>query len=183
MKERFTDAEWKTLERLPVLVFVQVGIADGSLEEEESAKFVIEMLDAPNWRDPLIRELFLAMAATTEFAETFEASMRLTAEGPGKVLAELDAGKTILRNKLTEEEYQRFAFSLMGFARRIGEAHVEEQKKKGIFHRKPKKDAPATSDAEAQVIGLLGAVFGLDPAAAAKGFEALRTDGDSRPRV
>lgn len=179
MKERFTDEQWRTLERLPVLVFIQVALADGNLEDEESTTFVAEMLDAPNWRDPLIRELLLTLAEADHFTSAFEAATRLSTTSAEAVLAELGAGKTILRDNLTEEEYQRFAFSLIGLARKISDAHTERTKKKGLFHRK-KEEASATSDVEAQMIGLLSAIFGLDPGAALKGFDDL-AGGDGKP--
>lgn len=162
MKERFTSEEWTRLERLPVLVFQFVAIADQKIEPHEVQAFLNELQDALQYRDPLIRELFADMNQVPVFQAAWDGMSSIANTSGDAIAAEIAATKSLLQSKLSADEYQRFFFVLLGVGVTISNAQGEA-KKKGIFRRK--KADTAVDIREMQSLSVLADQFGVDLAA------------------
>lgn len=169
MKERFTTGEWAQLKRLPPLVFVFVALADGRLQPEEAQKFASEIGDASRYRDPLLRQLLFDLSAPSEFQAAFEGVTRITSSSADAIDREITATKVLLKGKLTDEEYHRFFYSLIGIGKMVADSAGEE--KKGIFGQK--KTEPSMSTEEAQALSILAVKFGVDLDAGKRAVERL----------
>jgi len=106
MKEKFTQEEWQLLKLLPFQVFVLVAGADGRIDKEEVAQLQKDLRDAPFYKDPLHRELFIDILSSDINALITEAA------DVTKLAARASQMKAILQQKLTPEEYQRFVGSM-----------------------------------------------------------------------
>ncbi|MFH1329251.1 MAG: hypothetical protein ABIJ48_01125 [Actinomycetota bacterium] len=169
MKERFTTGEWAQLKRLPPLMFVFVALADGRLQAEEAEKFAAEIGDASRYRDPLLRELLFDLSQPSEFQTAFEGATRITSTSAEAIDVEITGIKVLLKGKLTDEEYHRFFFSLIGIGKMVADSAGAE--KKGIFGHK--KAEPAMSPEEAQSLSILAMKFGVDLDAGKRAVESL----------
>ena len=169
MKERFTTGEWAQLERLPSLVFVFVALADGRLQAEEAEKFAAEIGDASRYRDPLLRELLFDLSRPAEFQTAFDGVTRITSTSAEAIDLEISGVKVLLKGKLTDEEYHRFFFSLIGIGKMVADAAGEERK--GVFGRR--KVEAALSREEAQSLSILAMKFGVDLDAGKRAVESL----------
>ena len=168
MKERFTTGEWAQLERLPSLVFVFVALADGRLQAEEAERFAAEIGDASRYRDPLLRELLFDLGRPSEFQTAFDGVTRITSTSAEAIDLEISGVKVLLKGKLTDEEYHRFFFSLIGIGKMVADAAGE---KKGVFGRR--KVQAALSREEAQSLSILAMKFGVDLDAGKRAVESL----------
>ena len=169
MKGRFTAGEWAQLKRLPPLMFVFVALADGRLQAEEAEKFAAEIGDASRYRDPLLRELLFDLSRPTEFQTAFDGVTRITSTSAEAIDREISGVKVLLKGKLTDEEYHRFFFSLIGIGKMVADAAGE--KKKGAFGRK--KAAPVMRPEEAHSLRILAMKFGVDLDAGKRAVESL----------
>lgn len=169
MKERFTTAEWAQLKRLPPLLFVFVALADGRLQPEEAQKFAAEIGDASRYRDPLLRELLFDLSSPREFQTAFEGVTGIAATSADAIDREIAGSKALLKAKLSDEEYQRFFYSLIGIGKMVADSAGEE--KKGVFGSK--KTAPGMSPEEAQSLSILAVKFGVDLEAGKQATERL----------
>jgi hypothetical protein len=118
MKEKFTSDEWELLKLLPFMVFVLVAAADNKIDEKEKAKLAEDLQKAPFYKDPLHRELGIAILSS-DFGQLIRKSMDLS-----KFKERTDKMKDVLRQKLTHDEYHRFVGSMfingLGIARASG---------------------------------------------------------------
>ena len=169
MKDRFTATEWGQLKRLPPLVFVFVALADGRLQPEEASKFAAEITDATRYRDPLLRDLLSDLGRPTEFQTAFDGVTRIASTSADAIDREITTVKALLKGKLTDEEYHRFFFSLIGIGKMVADSAGEE--KKGVFGHK--KVEPGMSPDEAQSLSILAAKFGVDLDAGRRAVESL----------
>lgn len=158
MKDRFTTTEWGQVQRLPPLVFVFVALADGRLQPEEASKFAAEISDASRYRDPLLRDLLSDLSRPTEFQTAFDGVTRIASTSAEAIDREITTVKALLKGKLTDEEYHRFFFSLIGIGKMVADSAGEE-KRGGLGH---KKAQPGMSPEEAQSLSILAAKFGVD---------------------
>jgi hypothetical protein len=169
MKDRFTTTEWGQLKRLPPLVFVFVALADGRLQPEEAGRFAAEISDAARYRDPLLRDLLSDLSRPTEFQTAFDGVTRITATSAEAIGREIATVKALLKGKLTDEEYHRFFFSLIGIGKMVADSAGEE--KKGAFGHK--KAQAGVGPEEARSLNMLAAKFGVDLDAGKRAVERL----------
>jgi hypothetical protein len=169
MKDRFTTTEWEQLKRLPPLVFVFVALADGRLQPEEASKFAAEISDASRYRDPLLRDLLSDLGRPTEFQTAFDGVTRITATSAEAIDREITAVKALLKGKLTDEEYHRFFFSLIGIGKMVADSAGAE--KKGVFGHKKAKSGMGPE--EAQSLSMLAVKFGVDLGVGKRAVERL----------
>ena len=169
MKERFTTTEWLQIEHLPPLMFMFVALADGRLQPEEASKFAAEISDASSYRDPLLRELLFDLSRPAEFQTAFEAVARISSTSSEAIDREIVAIKALLKRELSDEEYQRFFYSLIGIGKMVADSAGEE--KTGVFGKK--KSEPGMSDKEARALSVLAMRFGVDLDAGRRAVEKL----------
>lgn len=169
MKGRFTTGEWAQLKRLPPLVFVFIALADGRLQAEEAERFAAEIAEASRYRDPLLRELLFDLSGPAEFQTAFDGVTRITSTSAEAIDREISGVKALLKGKLTDEEYHRFFFSLIGIGKMVAGAAGE--KKRGAFGRK--KAEPVMSPEEAHSLRILAVKFGVDLDAGKRAVESL----------
>jgi len=125
MKDRFKPAEWEKVQRLPILMFHFVSLADRQLQKEEVETFVAELHDAMAYKDPLHRELFFDLTNHATFQKTFDYVMGPVTDSLAAVNMEFKAIKKALKKRLSSEEYNRFFVSLTGTGLRIADAAGE----------------------------------------------------------
>lgn len=154
MKEKFTSLEWEELKLLPFLVFNLVAFADGKVDKKEAARFAEELTDAPRYRDPLHRELFMDIV-TSDIGELQKQALDLP-----KMEERLTRAKSIVKGKLTDEEYHRFFGSLLISAGRIAKASGGG----------PLGLGDKVSDEEKRALVALTALFEVDLAVVARHF-------------
>ena len=137
MKEKFTPKEWELLKLLPFQLFVLVAGADQKIDGAEVAQLNENLKKAPFYKDPLHRELIIDIIASDVndlIKEAMDAS---------KFVDRANRIKSILRGKLTPDEYQRFLGSVfingLGIARASGGGilglgdKVGEEEKRALF--------------------------------------------------
>ncbi|MCJ7726769.1 MAG: hypothetical protein MUP76_10335 [Acidimicrobiia bacterium] len=122
MKERFKSKDWETLQRLPLLMFQFVSLADRQMQESEVATFVGELQIASAYKDPLHRELFLDLASPPIFKKAWDIVMGPMTDSVAGIEKEFGAAKKVLKKKLSSEEYHRFFVSLLGTGLKIAGA-------------------------------------------------------------
>lgn len=155
MKEKFSATEWEALEQLPYFVFFSVAAADNEISDAEVEVFLHELSDAVHYREPLVRELFFDLATGDQVRLLPE--IRAELNDPAIPLADMaDKRKKILRAHLSNEEYHRFIYSLIGFGKTIGDA-----------------SGGATDDTEWGRLALFGQLFELDMQVGKAGMDAL----------
>ena len=106
MKEKFNQEEWQLLKLLPFQVFVLVAGADGRIDKEEIAQLQKDLRDAPFYKDALHKELFIDIVSSD-----INALIREVAD-VSKLAERASRMKTVLRQKLTPQEYQSFLGSM-----------------------------------------------------------------------
>jgi len=106
MKEKFTPEEWQLLKLLPFQVFVLVAGADGRIDKEEIAQLQKDLRDAPFYKDALHRELFIDIVSSDINALILEVA------DVSKLVERANRMKTVLKQKLTPDEYQSFLGSM-----------------------------------------------------------------------
>lgn len=102
MKEKFTPEEWEMLKALPFTAFGIVALADGKVDDKEAAEFNKRLQSAAGYKDPLHKEVALDILVS---------DMQALIARAGKV--DLSTIKGFLREKLTQDEYQRFLGSIL----------------------------------------------------------------------
>ncbi|MBU1493053.1 MAG: hypothetical protein KJ956_03695 [Actinobacteria bacterium] len=122
MKERFKTGDWEQVQRLPLLMFQFVSLADRQLQEEEVAAFVTELQDALAYKDPLHRELFFDLANPAIFRKAYDIVMGPMTDSVEGIEKEFKATRKILKKKLSTEEYHRFFVSLAGTGLKVAGA-------------------------------------------------------------
>jgi len=106
MKEKFTQEEWQLLKLLPFQVFVLVAGADGRIDKDEVAQLQKDLREAPYYKDPLHRELFMDILSSDINALIKEAA------NVAKLAERASQMKVTLKEKLRPDEYQRFVASM-----------------------------------------------------------------------
>ena len=154
MREKFTEEEWGLLKILPFHLFVMVAGADQDVDKAEIEALQNELRDAPVFKDPLHRALFLDIVMSDPMPYIKEA-MNL-----GKLVERSMKVKGFLRKKLTEDEYQRFVGSMFIFGLNIARASGG-----GLFGRGNK-----ISDEERMALAAFGSMFDLDVTSMSKYF-------------
>lgn len=158
MRERFSDEEWALARHVPVDAFFMVALSDAKLEEKEIASFADELTHAEGMIDPLHREVAedLDMGRGRQLQPELEFQ---AAENAAQMQVRIANTKTLLREKLTQDEYQSFiasaAITGMKAARATGGG--------GLFHRKE-----TVSDEEKTALMAFITTYELDPSALAK---------------
>jgi hypothetical protein len=116
MKEKFSEVEWQLLKLLPFQVFILVAGADGKIDQDEIAQLQKDLRDAPFYKDPLHRELFIDILTSDINALIQEAA------DVSKLTERASQMRTILKQRLTPEEYQRFLGSMFINGLRVARA-------------------------------------------------------------
>lgn len=125
MKERFKTKDWETLQRLPLLMFQFVSLADRQLQPEEVSTFVGELQEAMKYKDPLHRELFFDLGNPAVFKKAYDIVMGPMTDSVAGIEKEFAAAKKVLKKKLSAEEYHRFFVSLMATGMKVAGAAGE----------------------------------------------------------
>ena len=116
MKEKFTHEEWQLLKILPFQVFIMVAGADGRIDKDEIAQLQKDLRDAPFYKDELHKELLIDILSSDINALIKEAGAAT------KVAERTSQMRTILQQKLTPDEYQRFLGSMFLNGLRVARA-------------------------------------------------------------
>lgn len=61
-KDAFTSTEWQTLQFAPLWVFSAVAGADRTIDQKEVEALSTEIMDAPRFKEPLVREVLMSVA-------------------------------------------------------------------------------------------------------------------------
>ncbi len=154
MKEKFTQEEWQLLKLLPFRVFVLVAGADGRIDKGEVEQLQKDFRDAPFYKDPLHRELFIDILSSDINALIQEAA------DVSKLAEQSSQMKAILKEKLTPEEYQRFLGSM--FINGLKVARASGGGPLGLGEK--------VSEEEKRALTMFATVFELDLAAVSKSF-------------
>jgi len=155
MKEKFTLEEWELLKLLPFQVFVLVAGADEKVDEKEVAQLQKDLRDAPYYKDPLHRELFVDILSSDINALIQKAT------DLSKFVERANQMKATLKAKLTPDEYQRFVGSMFVNGLRVARASGG-----GFLGRGDK-----VSEEEKRALFLFAATFDLDLESLSKSFE------------
>ena len=115
-REQFTDSEWQTLQFAPFWAFIQIAGSDGSIDEKETAAFHKELVtDAPIYKSPLVREVFLSIGPSFRLIlDAFRADQR-------KVFDGLRDTATALM-KIQTDQANMFKFAVMGIGKEVANA-------------------------------------------------------------
>jgi len=154
MREKFTQKEWELLKLLPFHVFVLVAGADQKIDEAEVAQLNEDLRTAPLYKDPLHRELFVDIL-TSDINALVKKAMDIS-----KLVERANQMKTILKEKLTSEEYQRFVGSMF-----INGLKIARASGGGLLGLGDK-----VSEEEKRALLLFAAMFDLDLANLSKLF-------------
>lgn len=153
MKEKFTTAEWEQLRSLPFQVFVLVVMSDKKFDKEEAEQIAVRLaVAAGNDPDPLLRELAadLVGGGPAALEQALQAAMDPAKSHPEEM-------KRVLRDNLSEDEYQSFMGSLFADAVNIARATGGRG---GIFKKK-KKQGEIAAD-ELKMLGGIAAFWEVD---------------------
>ena len=145
MKDRFSVQEWELLKYLPYQIFLLVAAADGHIDDRELEKFNVQMSELKQLKSELHRDLL------TDFVQ----------EGGNKDVRELldwenainetDIIKPLLKDKLSETEYQEFVTSIFLNALEVAQASGDGP----IPHN-------AVSEKEAEVLTGFASLYEVD---------------------
>jgi hypothetical protein len=155
MREKFTREEWELLKLLPFQVFALVAGADQKVDEAEVAQLQKDLQDAPFYKDPLHRELFVEILSS-DISALIKEVMDFS-----KFPERANQMKAILKEKLTPDEYQRFVGSMFVNGLRVARASG------GSFLGRGDK----VSEEEKRALFLFAAMFDLDLESLSKSFE------------
>jgi len=122
MRERFSQDNWAQLQRLPIMMFHFVSLADKKMQEEEVSAFVSELHDALLYKDPLHRDLFTDLMDPTRFKKAFSETVRVMSDSVKAIDGEFKSAKKILNKVLDSDEYNRFFVSLTGTGLKVASA-------------------------------------------------------------
>lgn len=148
MKDRFSDEEWHLLKFLPFQAFMLVAAADGVVDESEMGILSAQLREAATLIDPLHRALFVDLVQE-DLQEYVQGST------PDRFAESLDPMKALLRDRLSEEEYQSFVASL--FASGLEVARASGGRFLGVGDK--------VSREEMDMLATFAAAFGLEPQA------------------
>lgn len=144
--EKFTPAEWQTLQFSPFWVFAQVAGIDGKIDDEEQKAFLKELADAPIYKSPLVREVLISVATDMgDLMTAYTADTRKVGVGLADVANALDA-------KADASEAVMFKAALVGIAMHVAQASGSRWSKDKV------------SKEEETAISFIGAVLRFDPA-------------------
>jgi len=153
MRERFTDDEWALVRHVPFDAFVLAALADKKVEPEEVAAFTKTLEMAPTLSDPLHREIAMDWVASGVDAIGEEVGWELRESG-SDMLERNRRTKSMLKDKLTTDEYQSFVLSVTLSGMAVAAASTGKKK---IFHKRK-----AISEEEAGALAAFAAVFDVD---------------------
>jgi len=122
MRERFSQKKWEQLQRLPIMMFHFVSLADREMQEAEVTAFVSELHDALLYKDPLHRDLFTDLMDPVKFKKAFSETVRMMSDSAKAIDKQFKTAKKILNKELTSEEYNRFFVSLTGTGLKVAGA-------------------------------------------------------------
>ena len=99
MRNRFSDAEWEQLLRLPLLLFQFVGIIDGDIQDEEFDELADGIQRGISLKDPLHRDLYVDLANPQRFEDIAAASAAFIRKSFDETLVEFDSARRILHTE------------------------------------------------------------------------------------
>jgi hypothetical protein len=158
MRERFTEDEWTLVRHVPADAFLMVAMSDGTMEDEEQAVFAQELTSAHLLMNPLHREVSedLDMNRGGHLSEELQFQV---AETAAEMVPRIARTKTLLKEKLTEDEYQGFVGSV--FVTGLKVARSAGGQKGGIF----RKETGPISDEEQKALVTFATAYEVDPQA------------------
>jgi len=145
MKERFSPTEWNDVMILPFHLFTAIALADGEIQKEELKEFLERTTrGALGYRDPLHKEVARGIIDGDQ-GELLKAAGGATGWDPKRV-------KSMMKEKLTTDEYQGFIVSMF-----IDLLNIAKASKKGKWFRKK-----AIGEDEQQRLAAIGVFWDLD---------------------
>ena len=96
-------------------------------------------------------------------------SARISSSSSEAIDREIVAIKALLKRELSDEEYHRFLYCLIGIGKMVADS-AGDDKKGGLGRKKPEA---GMSPEEAESLGVLAAKFGLDVEAGRAAVERL----------
>ena len=151
MKERFTTEEWQSLKTLPFVVCVLTAAADGVIDQKEAEEIVRQLREGAALKDELHRELIVDITSSAGGDQK-----PMNRQGAENTVQKI---KGVLKDKLSDDEYQRFVGSLILSGLKVANSS-------GGFLGMGNK----VSKEEQAILGAIAALFDLDPSSVSKHF-------------
>ena len=108
VREKFTDTEWKTVLFTPLWAFGIVSMADGKVDDKETAALVKELTEAALYKDELTREVFGALMSNLgSIGADFAADKRSQLQG-------LQDAASLFEAKLPGGGADKFKLAILG---------------------------------------------------------------------
>ena len=153
--ERFTDEEWELVKMVPFQAFGMVAGADGEVDKAEAEELFKRMTGgAMGYKDPLHKAVAMDIVGK-DWGPLIKGSMDPAVAHPEKI-------KTLLREKLTFQEYQSFLGSIFIDVVNVAKASGGG----GVL----KKKSPISEEEEKALQAIL-VFYGIDMQAVKKAFE------------
>jgi hypothetical protein len=165
MRERFSDSEWQELLHIPFDGFLMVALADKHVDKEEVAAFLETLARAGELKDQMHREIAMDLATRGSAGIAGEMSFEANETGP-QMAARVERSKAVLKDKLTQQEYESFLGSVLMNALAVAAATG----KRRMFHKKQ-----MISDDEARALAVFCTAWDINPAEALTRYGVLAT--------
>jgi len=140
----FTDAEWETLLKAPVLVFLLVAAMDGKVDEKEVKSFQKILREAATYKSELLRSILIE---TIEKIPAILGQILSAGADAGRTLTDV---KNLVESKLSAEDAKLFKHSLLYVGKQVAESSG------GFlgFGSKMSKEEKAALNAVALILGV-----------------------------
>lgn len=112
----FTPAEWQLLKSVPIWIFQAVAGADQKIDTQEIKAFLKELHEAEYYKEPLVREILLSIAANYPM-KLSDPSCSLE-----QILHNLERVHKILNRRITPEQSDNFKKDMLLIAQQIAQA-------------------------------------------------------------
>lgn len=112
----FTEAEWETLLKAPVLVFLLVSAIDGKVDQKEIQSFQKVLREAATYKSALLRQVLIDMV---EKVPALLGQILSAGSDAGKLLSDV---KSIVNSKLPADDAKLFKQSLLYIGQQVAES-------------------------------------------------------------
>jgi hypothetical protein len=156
-KSDYTDEEWATLLRAPIVAGMAISIADpgGPIEVSKELMATLRAATAPQSEDPLVTAVSHEVAALAEERKNPAGDFKPRGPAPGdRVLDEMRRVREILIAKATPDEAKAFGMWLMT----VAQAAANREKEGGFMGI----GGEQVSDREREMLARLGTALGVD---------------------
>lgn len=116
LAEKFSSADWETLQFAPFWAFSQVAGIDGKIDDEEVGAFIHELAEAPIYKSPLVRDILMSVGMDAgHIMAAYQQDTRTVTVGLAQVADVLDAN-------VEHDEGVMFKGAVVGIAISIAKA-------------------------------------------------------------